>query len=514
VRHAFAILCACACGSTSPSATPDAAAPSTDATDATVPACYSRAQLQAWQAEIDQFGGGYRPTGSPAHQAYIARLAEQLSSLGIADVRRESFSFLKWTPASWSFKLGGGATVELSGYVPYSGTTGPLGITSAMKHVPASVLTIDPSELEQALSDPTAWRALLAARLEASFELLGLFGKIAVFEVPELALSFDRLTGQQLYVNDPTSTVPVGSTVRRADLAAILLVPAMLDALAAAGAVGAVGVLPLPEQAAQGLYAPFFGVSTPNLPAVYVDRVRGAALVQTIANHPNGLARLVLDATHQLSSSDNLIAVLPGTSDEEILIGTHTDGPNSIEDNGTVAILAMASCLRNELRPRTFRFVLSGGHFVASLGLLDYMSRHASELSEHALAVMELEHLGTREWKEMTPGMMSLTGLPELQLIQTSSNQPLVDASITFANRFPRTVVATPPTWGEGQNFRGVPLIQFITMPDYMLVGHMPAITTQFTDYDLMHEQVAAFLDMARELSTAPAHELGVGSSQ
>lgn len=190
----------------------------------------------------------------------------------------------------------------------------------------------------------------------------------------------------------------------------------------------------------------------------------------------------------------------------------HTDGPNSIEDNGPVAILAMASCLppRSE-RPRTVRFVLSGGHFVGSLGLQSYVLAHTAELTKNALAVVEIEHLGARAWTEVSPGVMGLTGEPEVQIVTTWPNAPLVDASTAYAKLFPRTLVGEPPLIGEGPNFRIVPLVQIISMPEYLLLGHLPAITTDLTDYALMQRQVDAIVAMEKTLAIAPALALGVG---
>jgi len=54
--------------------------------------CASIDQLRAWQAEIDELDGGYRPTGSPAHEAYIARLAAELEQLGVSDVHTEPYA--------------------------------------------------------------------------------------------------------------------------------------------------------------------------------------------------------------------------------------------------------------------------------------------------------------------------------------------------------------------------------------------------------------------------------------
>jgi hypothetical protein len=479
--------------------------------------CITPAQLQTWQAQIDGFDGGDRPTGSPAHEGYIALLVKQLAAVGVGRVHTEPYAFTKWTPSSWSMAVTTGPAtgpVTASAYVPYSGTTGPLGVEAPLAYVPGSTIPVDPTALAGALANPAAWTLSLTKGIEASLAATAgtLVGRIAVFELPMLALTLQTLTGTTLAVNDPAHTLSMTATLTRADLSAMLVVPAMLNALAAAGAVGAVGVLDVPEEAARGEYAPFFGVLSPNLPALYVDRTTGAALRTAItggALPPAG--KLVLDATVAAATSENVLGLLEGASTEQIVVGSHTDGPNSIEDNGPAAILGLASCLAQlpaSARPRSVRFVLSGGHFAGSRGLQTYVAEHTADLTSNALAVMELEHLGAREWAEVSPGVMGLTGEPEVQVVYTNTNAPLVAASEAFAVQFPRTVVGTPPMLGEGQNFRILPLVQYITMPRYLLLGGLP-VTAQFTDFDLMRQQVLAFVKMEQALAVAPASQLG-----
>ena len=476
--------------------------------------CASISQLQAWVQDIDSFDGGYRPTGSSAHEGYIALLAKQLTALGVSDVHTEAYPFTRWTPSAWSLTLLDGASagpVALSGYVPYSGTTAPGGVTSGMVYVPASTIPLDPTALGKALQDPATWQQTLGAQLQASLASLAIAGKIVLFDVPRVAVALTTLTGPPVLVNDPGGTLPPNATVTRTDLSAMLVVPAMLSALAAHGALGAVGILDSPQEAAQGEYAPFFGVVSPNLPSVYVDRPTGETLKNALAaSGPLLGASLVLDASLAPATSENLVGVLPGDSPQELLLGSHTDGTNSMEDNGPAAILALASCLQPTKRPRTVRIVLSGGHFVGSRGLQSYVAAHTADLTANALAVVEIEHLGAREWTEVSPGVMGLTGLPEVQVVTTWSNQPLVDAGKAFAKEFPRSIVGGPPLLGEGHNFSIVPLVQFITMPEYLLVGHLPAITSQFTDFALMQRQVDAFAAMEASLALAPAAQLGV----
>jgi len=476
--------------------------------------CVPTSQLQAWVQEIDQFDGGYRPTGSPANEGYISLLTSELAALGVSEVHTEPYSFTRWTPSTWSLSLLGGPSagaVTLSGYIPYSGVTAAGGVTSGMVYIPASTIPVDPTALAQALQDPAAWNQSLATELGGALDSLAVAGKIALFEVPRVAVALTTLTGAEVQVNDPGHTLPSNATVTRTDLSAMLIVPGVLEALAAHGAIGAVGVLDDPEQAARGEYAPFFGVTSPNLPAVYVDRDTGATLQSAVAASPLLAANLVLEATIDPATSENVVGVLPGQSSQEILLGSHTDGTNSMEDNGPAAILALASCLQTAPLPRTVRVVLSGGHFVGSKGLQTYAAAHTADLTANALAVIEIEHLGAREWTETSPGVMGLTGLPEVQVLTTWPNQPLVDAAKAFGALFPRSIVGGPPLLGEGHNFGIVPLVQFISMPEYLLVGHLPAITSQFTDLDLMRRQVDAFATMEKALAVAPAAELGVG---
>jgi hypothetical protein len=90
-----------------------------------------------------------------------------------------------------------------------------------------------------------------------------------------------------------------------------------------------------------------------------------------------------------------------------------------------------------------------------------------------------------------------------------SSNPVLVDQSIEFAKVFPGSIVAGSVPLGEGQHYRGLPLVQFITMPTYLMSGHLPEITTTLTDFELMRRQVLGFRQMLDMFAASPATALG-----
>jgi hypothetical protein len=402
----------------------------------------------------------------------------------------------------------------VSSNAPYSGSTPPEGITAELVSMalPDSI-AIDSAALSNLVRDPLP---TLSAAAHAVGDIIkarnDLKGKIVVFHVPSAVLP--PSLGSPIFVNDPASSIPAKRA--QVGLSALLAVPAIHETLALVGAVGAIAVVDSPEEEAQGLEAPFFGNLGPNVPIVYVSRDTGRDLERDIASGAARQAKLVLDVATSPATSENLIAVIPGLSKKEIIVGSHTDGPNSMEDNGPAGILAMATYLQGlpiEQRPRTIRIVLSGGHFAGSRGIKEYVKQHLLDLAANALVVIELEHLGALEWAETSPGKMGLTGQPAVQLVSTWSTKPLTQAGTTFCKQFDRCISSGPSPFGEGAYYVFVPLVQFITNPQYLLDGPKPEVTTQFTDYALMRRQVKAFIEMETALARVPDSQLGVGSA-
>ena len=144
----------------------------------------------------------------------------------------------------------------------------------------------------------------------------------------------------------------------------VMLAGPPLTALKQAGALGAIiAWTNVSDEGAADQYAPF-GRAFQDLPALYVGRESGAKLQKLVG----AKATLTLDADlFPDTPTDTLIATLPGTSsDEVIIVNTHTDGSNATEENGGLGVLALAqhfASLPKESRKRTLVFVLATGHF-------------------------------------------------------------------------------------------------------------------------------------------------------
>lgn len=492
----------------------------------------SVAQLKTWQAACDQFDQCYRPTGSPAHKAYVSWLTNQLRATG-ATVTTEPYTFEKWVPKTWSLQMLNGTKpgiVNLANYVPWSGQTGAAGVTTEMVHITSLSSAINQwmssqSNIFESDEKTEAARASLKQALAQYFYSSQLAGKIVVIDLPKISIPYSVLSPVTYYKNDPKGIFN-GQFGKDGSFGNLLVIPVIESLLATSGAKGFVGVLDYPEKQARGAYYPFFGLQAVNMPGVFVDRANGKLLKDAIAaNRGSITTKLVLDASFVNDTDNNVIGVIPGpVGAPEIVVSTHTDGTNSLEDNGQVAMLAMAKYLVNmpvSQRPATFRFVMTGGHFVGSAGIRSYIKKHALDLKT-VRAIIEVEHLGALEWDEVSPEVMGLTGNKEPGLIFTNlKNIPitgtdaaqatsLVNRSIEFAKKFPATLVLGGFPAGEGIHWRypftstlvtPYPSIQFISNPSYLLGGRNLEITSKYTDYNLMRNQSIALLQMAFDLA-------------
>jgi hypothetical protein len=490
-------------------------------------------QLQQWQAEIDQFGGGLRPTGSTAEAGYIDHLTAQLKAMGIKTTQ-EPYTFTRWIPKSASLALTSGVTtttVPIASYIPQAGITGPTALDAQVIYLPglnsvdATAILADAlhkqdaagglAQLQLQLASLTSQFSTGLTSLTSVLSTQDVKGKIVLFDVPRPAIPIGVLTSIALHVNDRNGTMGPTTPYARPFLD-MLFVPGIMSALQAAGAAGAIGILDYPMEAARGTFHPFFlpAETWSAVPGVYVDRDTGAALKKQLSAAPMQ-ASLMVDAIKDAGTSHNIIAVLPGASPLEILVSSHTDGTNSIEDNGPAALLAIAdyfSRIPQSQRARSLRFVFTGGHFAASAGIHAYCQAHLADLLPTVLAAIEIEHIGAREWLELSPGTMGLTGLNEPQVIISPVTPAFISETTRFSDQFDRSFVlplAFP--FGEGQSYREIaqlPLIQYITGPVYLLNYGIPEVTSQYTDYDLAYRQVVQFIQMITNLSGQPAQSL------
>jgi hypothetical protein len=446
----------------------------------------SQKEIWDWQVWMAKLGPKY--TGNAAHVQFVDWLATQLKSAG-CDIQRERYTFPRWDAKRWKLTItpvsGKAFEAPVTSYFPYSGETAASGVTG---------------ELVFAGSNP-------------NFTLENLQGKIALIDFTCNTRKFGEIY-EAWGIHPPDAQFPQSIRPARGAVSD-------LTKFQKAGAIGVVlAWTDVSDANAADQYTPF---SRPpqGVPGLYVGRETGARL-RSLAE--SGVkATLVLEAqTTADSPTDTVIATLPGSgagssSDEAIIINTHTDGPNATEENGGVGIVALAkyfSKIPRAERKRTLVFPLTTGHFASPWvpSIRGFITKYPDVIKKTAAAVT-VEHLGCKEWMDDAQYRYRATGENEWSVAITESKpmgSALVEALKDSASRKTAAVNPVHGGWlGEGASLTraGIPTIGYIPQPNYLLAGPADGCIEKL-DAGLLHSQVQDFAKVIHILDGTPAGEL------
>ncbi|MGH6631132.1 MAG: hypothetical protein ACREB3_15505, partial [Burkholderiales bacterium] len=263
---------------------------------------------------------GPRFTGSPSHKKWHEFMVKVLAASGLSVVR-EPIPLEWWDHQKYTLTLiqdGVETEIPVASYYPYSGSTPEGGIVA---------------ELADA-----------GAGLPQQFVTANVAGKIAFYEEDMLPTTAALFFATASYLHDPDMTLTPLTDYKRASLS--FLTPqeqASLTLAKTAGAVGAIVSYEASFENAEGQYTPFLtnpGASQ-GVPALYVDRATGDRIKAKIAQGASARLELVVEK-HPDDATDDIIATLPGLTDEVIIINTHTDGTSAAQENGTLGVMALA----------------------------------------------------------------------------------------------------------------------------------------------------------------------------
>ena len=269
------------------------------------------------------------------------------------------------------------------------------------------------------------------------------------------------------------------------------------------------------------------------IPIIWVNETNGKRVFSAADAHER--ARLVLTAEKEPNAfTETIYCILKGRRENEcVVVNTHTDGPNCMEENGPPAMLAMLEEMKDQPLERTHIFLFTAGHFRLSefadksTGGFQAASRwlamhralwDGKEGHMKAVCALTLEHLGCREWA-VVDGKYQDTGkiMPELVYTGNSFVNDLYLEEVKQNRTRVRTITLRGHNFlhfGEGQNFfqQGVPDIALCTAPDYLCVESADQEYGKF-DLDLMHEQTQTFLNLAAKLEIISSERIGKADS-
>ena len=223
-----------------------------------------------------------------------------------------------------------------------------------------------------------------------------------------------------------------------------------------------------------------------HLPALYIGKYDGLK-VRELALSNNAKSTLILEGTTQQSEANNIYGILPGKSEETILISSHHDSAfqgASEDGTGVASVLAQArawSKIPKEKRPRTLLFLLTAGHLYAGIGAEIFAKKHRNGFLKNTLIDVNLEHLCAKEVEEdpMTHNYRE-TGNQALGVVFLSKNIPIIAHTMKAfkENNIERMVLvpdnffATPPIGEAGDLMTFAPhlnVISLIRAPYYLL---------------------------------------------
>jgi len=207
-----------------------------------------------------------------------------------------------------------------------------------------------------------------------------------------------------------------------------------------------------------------------------------------------------------------LTAILPGASDECIIVNTHTDGQNAFEENGAVAAVEIArhfaSLPEAERLQRTLVFALYPGHMSGRVGIEDargWILKHPA-LIANAVGAVSIEHLGATEWVDDDRGFRA-TGEIEIYGIWTTQGTMFEEIALPalVESGLQRHALLKPPvqiTPGRAFHWLGVPHVSGIAGPTYLLKVTDNGEMDKF-DAELASRQIGFYADVVRRLDRA-----------
>ena len=448
---------------------------------------------------------GPRLTGSPSHAHFVDWLRREFVAAGADLLPCDDYAYERWSAGHFGLDLLDGSqpgAVKVATYYTRSQETNGAGVEGPLVY--AGQMPRDPA-------DVAGWAAAIGGGAAGNPQ-----GSILLVDLPLPApLTAAAFLPLATYLYWPGHTEADWAQI---DYSRSWIEPGLglpLAPFQATGAAGVVFVVDRSFEALAGNYLPFDHGYEP-LPALFVDRDTGRALRTQAAARPK--ARLTLTATRTGVTCPSVTAVLPGESDECLILNTHTDGQGFVEENGGVAFVQMArhfgSLPPGKRLKRTLVFAAWPGHMSGALPELQgWMGAHP-DLVKRAAAAMTIEHLGCTEWLDAADKGYHATGENEMFGVWTTQGKLFeITRDALVKADLPRTALLRPPVqFGVGGAFQtaGVPQIGAIAGPEYLLTitpnGDMDKL-----DERLAAKQIAWLADIAKRLDGVSAADLRAG---
>jgi hypothetical protein len=446
----------------------------------------SRAMLDGWLKQLHNFGP-IRATGTPQCRAFEEFLATEFTKLGCT-IERDQFRLTSWEcdirDCSIEVKEDTGATrkLEVIAYYPFGGST------KGKPAVTGKVLFGGTGEQ----SGPDILKKYTEAELADA---------IVIVDMP-LAGGGTRAVVQYYPESFPSQLPPRPNVPRPANQGG----RGPMEALEKKCRGVIFCYTDISDEAARYNYLPFSDKHR-SIPAVWVGKT-GSDYLKSVSGKATATVRCDAKLTPE-ARADTIVATLKGETDEVIFMTTHTDGPNEVNDDGALGLLAAATYLSKiPNRKRTVVFSLPTGHYAggAVADPVTGSGRRAGTggviakwdgVIKRTVAQIHLEQMGAMEWLDLPTGW-GPTGLPAQEnWIPTPAThertiQMFMASTQGLNPKFSRAgMVESGQAPGEGGQLRslGIPGIGLMGSPHYFFRCDPKGVIDKLSP-DVMHNQV------------------------
>jgi hypothetical protein len=438
---------------------------------------------------------GPRLPGTTALERFEEALAAGFAGAGL-QVDLEPYALQSWNPIDVALSIACSAGPEdlaVSSCYPESGSTPENGVSARLVH--------------------------LGEVSRADFTNDDVKGRIALVDYP---LRTRRLDDEPIWdVYDPDKT---SGSVQLLSHAAQGELEKLRRRIAAAGGAGMiVGAMGVAEEEVHGRYQPVFPPSVQkyfarnagpsnspanhsqhaNLPALWVGPSVRNLLVEASSASVSVTIRLRIESRRVAART--VLATLPGKLDEAIVLVTHTDGINAVQENAAAIFVAMAEALGKiprVNRQRTVMFACVTGHFARhafepggitpTLAESEGLLLRRPDIIRRAVVAIGVEHLGATEWVEQG-GAFVPTGRNEWTHCATSNHKlaEIIRASLEGTSCGPVVLVngrirGIPYPFHE----EGIPTASYGASPRYLMSeaadAHLSKISPERVDAELL----------------------------
>ncbi|MEX2704076.1 MAG: M28 family peptidase [Candidatus Freyrarchaeum guaymaensis] len=446
-------------------------------------------EIYQWVADLVNLGledgSPGRRSGTPVAWKCADWMMERMIEVGLQDVHKEPIPMTVFLVDDWGLTLThDGVTESVECYpLQYVGASEPGGTEAEVVYVGSDAANITPEKVA---------------------------GKIVLADVLYPWIPFAYFLKDAWYFEDP-----IDQQLYHAPLFSPNLYE-MYYTSQACGAVGFIGILAdKPYNTSyfyQNLGSGYYNRSG-SIPGVFIGRADGD-YVRELVLIGSVTANLLLDSRIEPSVDYNVVGVLPGRTDDIIVIGAHYDSTFAgAMDNavGCGVFLAVAKYLAQFpacMRDKTLVFVSFAGHETGLIGSNGFIDQHMNDIIRDMLVYVNIEHVACMETEVAQVGeenvgiqaarMFAMTPIPIFADICTSE---------VIENNLLRTIVMTEygilGSPGDAGPFhaRGLRNINMIAGPNYY---HTVLDTLDMVKVEELEPCANCFIDIILKLDQIP----------